>query len=88
MQKKEREEKTAELMKEKGPIWKLNADDDDIASISTNGAQNSSNGIKNGENPVPTLKDVIGTSLKYVGTYKNLDNTKQVVALIDDVIFA
>lgn len=87
VQKKEREEKIAELMKEKGPIWKLDSSDDDVASINTNAA-NGSNGIKNGENPAPSLKDVIGTSLKYVGTYKKLDNTKQVVALIDDVIIA
>lgn len=87
VQKKEREEKTAELMKEKGPIWKLDSNDDDVASLSTNGV-NGSNGTKNGENPAPALKDIIGTSLKYVGTYKKLDNTKQVVALIDDVILA
>lgn len=31
------------------------------------------------------IKDVIGRSLPYIGTYKNMDNQKQVVALIDDV---
>lgn len=81
VQKKEREEKISQLMKEKGPIWKLDSNDDDIPN-STNGT----NGTKNGINPAPALKDVIGASLKYVGTYKKLDNKKQVVALIDDVI--
>lgn len=33
----------------------------------------------------PKIKDVIGASLKHVSNYKNLDNTKQVVALINDV---
>lgn len=30
------------------------------------------------------LSDVIGQSLKHIGTYKDLDQKKQVVALIDD----
>ncbi len=34
---------------------------------------------------IPKIKDIIGTSLKYIGPYKNLDNKKQVVALINDV---
>lgn len=34
--------------------------------------------------PVPTVKDVIGKSLPRIGPYSNLDNTKQVVALIND----
>lgn len=66
-------------MKEKGPIWKL----DDTESAINNGSNGAANGSK--INPAPKLKDVIGSSLKYVGTYKNLDNKKQVVALIDDV---
>ncbi|CAH0547960.1 unnamed protein product [Brassicogethes aeneus] len=32
----------------------------------------------------PSIKDVIGRSLPQIGAYKKLDNTKQVVALIDD----
>ena len=72
-------------MKEKGPIWKLNANDDDIPATNSNGVNNT-NGTKNGYNAAPALKDVIGASLKYVGAYKKLDNKKQVVALIDDVI--
>lgn len=72
-------------MKEKGPIWKLNANDDDLPAATSNGVNNT-NGTKNGYNPAPALRDVIGASLKYVGAYKKLDNKKQVVALIDDVI--
>lgn len=37
--------------------------------------------------PVPSIKDVIGKSLPHIGTYVQLDNKKQVVALIDDVRF-
>lgn len=37
--------------------------------------------------PVPSIKDVIGKSLNHIGTYVQLDNKKQVVALIDDVRF-
>lgn len=78
IQKKERAEKISMLMKEKGPIWKLDSNE--------NGASaNGTNGIKNGFKQVPKLNDVIGVSLKHVGAYKKLDNKKQVVALIDDV---
>lgn len=71
-------------MSEKGPIWKLDGNDD--MEIGSNGNTSSKNGSTiAGINPAPKLKDVIGSSLKYVGTYKNLDNKKQVVALIDDV---
>uniref|UniRef100_S4NXU2 dihydropyrimidine dehydrogenase (NADP(+)) n=4 Tax=Pararge aegeria TaxID=116150 RepID=S4NXU2_9NEOP len=38
----------------------------------------------NGYATVPRIKDVLGEALPRIGTYKNLDNTKQVVALIDD----
>ncbi|XP_076247670.1 dihydropyrimidine dehydrogenase su(r) isoform X1 [Calliopsis andreniformis] len=34
--------------------------------------------------PIPSLKDVIGKALSHIGAYKELDNQKQVVALIDD----
>lgn len=47
------------------------------------------NGVANGheevKGSVPRIKDVLGEALPRVGTYKHLDNTKQVVALIDDV---
>jgi len=35
--------------------------------------------------PIPTVKDMIGKALPHIGSYKELDNRKQVVALIDDV---
>lgn len=35
---------------------------------------------------VPKIENVIGASLPHIGAYKKLDNTKQVVALINDVI--
>lgn len=35
--------------------------------------------------PIPKIQDVIGRALPKIGAYKKLDNTKQVVALIDDV---
>lgn len=86
IQKKERDEKVAQLMKEKGPIWKLDANDDDnLRKNGTTGVY-PTNATNKSHSPAPALKDVIGASLKYVGTYKKLDNTKQVVALIDDVI--
>lgn len=34
---------------------------------------------------IPSVRDVIGRALPRIGAYKELDNTKQVVALIDDV---
>ena len=33
----------------------------------------------------PKINDIIGNALPRIGPYKKLDNTKQVVALIDDV---
>lgn len=35
--------------------------------------------------PIPTVKDVIGKALIHIGNYRDLDNKKQVIALIDDV---
>lgn len=35
--------------------------------------------------PIPGIKDVIGKALDNISSYKELDNKKQVVALIDDV---
>ncbi|XP_050345851.1 dihydropyrimidine dehydrogenase [NADP(+)] [Nymphalis io] len=40
--------------------------------------------IVNGNVNVPRIQDVLGEALPRIGTYKQLDNTKQVVALIDD----
>lgn len=39
----------------------------------------------NGHTEVPKIKDLLGEALPRIGTYKHLDNAKQVVALIDDV---
>lgn len=54
--------------------------------------ENQSSSVTNGSksdshNPAPTIKDIVGLSLPHIGTYKKLDNSKQVVALIDDVSF-
>ncbi|XP_030758990.1 dihydropyrimidine dehydrogenase [NADP(+)] isoform X2 [Sitophilus oryzae] len=37
-----------------------------------------------GEKKVVKVSDVVGRALKYIGAYKQLNNTQQVVALIDD----
>lgn len=37
---------------------------------------------KEGYNGIPTLKNIIGRALPRIGRYKQLDNTKEVVALI------
>ncbi|XP_017767317.1 PREDICTED: dihydropyrimidine dehydrogenase [NADP(+)] [Eufriesea mexicana] len=34
--------------------------------------------------PIPTIKDVVGKALNYIGTFKDLNNKEQVIALIDD----
>ncbi|KAJ7332492.1 hypothetical protein JRQ81_014672 [Phrynocephalus forsythii] len=34
--------------------------------------------------PIPAVKDIIGKALRYIGTYGELSNTEQVVALIDE----
>ncbi|XP_045772205.1 dihydropyrimidine dehydrogenase [NADP(+)] [Maniola jurtina] len=39
---------------------------------------------ENGYATVPRIKDILGEALPRIGAYKKLDNTKQVVALIDD----
>ncbi|KAJ8924809.1 hypothetical protein NQ315_000963 [Exocentrus adspersus] len=47
----------------------------------------SSESFSNGagaDKKIPTVRDVIGRALPRIGAYKQLDNTKQVVALIDD----
>lgn len=38
-------------------------------------------------NVVPKISNIIGRALPRIGPYKKLDNTKQVVALIDDVMY-
>lgn len=78
--KEKRDEKLSKLFKEKGPIWKIDSSDNDDTSNGFNG-----NGYSGQSKKAPSVKDITGISLPYIGTYKKLDNTKQVVALIDDV---
>lgn len=55
----------------------------EVISIGENGDRQV---IDNNANVEPLkIKDVIGRALPRIGAYKKLDNTKQVVALIDDV---
>lgn len=68
--KEKRDEVTSKMLTTNGPMWNKN----DI----TNGTSNSNS------KPAPSVKDIIGLSLPHIGTYKKLDNEKQVVALIDD----
>lgn len=75
---KEREEMLSKLRKEKGPLWKIVSDDADI------NPQNGGHAFQ----PVPKVRDIIGRALPHIGTYKNLDNKQQKVALIDDVSFS
>lgn len=77
------------MMSTEGPMWnKSTFECVCVASITTKFftfADNLSNGTPNLRlNPPPSVKDIIGLSLPYIGTYKKLDNVKQVVALIDD----
>lgn len=74
---KEREEKLAKLREEKGPIWKIDGSDDTDMKPQANGAH--------APQAAPKVKDIIGRALPHIGTYKNLDNKQQKVALIDDV---
>lgn len=37
--------------------------------------------------PIPSVKDVIGKAIIHISSFKELDNRKQVVALIDDVCY-
>uniref|UniRef100_A0A182Y4Z6 Dihydropyrimidine dehydrogenase [NADP(+)] n=1 Tax=Anopheles stephensi TaxID=30069 RepID=A0A182Y4Z6_ANOST len=79
--KKQREEKLAQLRLQHGPLW----------DPSSNDAVNGTNGHSAPITPdtpssvsVPSVQDVLGAALPRIGDYKKLDNTKQVVALIDD----
>lgn len=85
VQKEQRDELVAQIFKDKGPLWKLDSSDD-VSNNETNGI-NSTNGANVGHQtkPAPSVKDITGISLQYIGAYKKLDNAKQVVALIDDV---
>lgn len=61
----------------KGPL-KLNADGDVEMQLPSGGAAGRDSA------PAPSVQDIIGLSLPHIGTYKQMDNQKQVVALIDD----
>ena len=37
--------------------------------------------------PVPRVQDVVGAAVANIGSYKSLDNSAQVVALVDEVSF-
>lgn len=75
---KQREEQMHKLRVEKGALWDPFADDDDDL-VKVNGH------CSNGVGRVPTVQNVIGAAVSKVTPYKQLDNKKQVVALIDDV---
>lgn len=78
VQKQERDDRTSQLFKKNGPLWKL---DSSIDADVTQAVHEPNTTIK----PAPSVKDITGLSLPYIGSYKKLDNVKQVVALIDDV---
>lgn len=82
VQKEKRDEEVSKLFKANGPFWKLDSTDD-VSANGTNGSNGHSEVPKT--KAAPTVKDITGISLPYIGTYKKLDNIKQVVALIDDV---
>lgn len=86
VQKEKRDEEVSKLFKANGPFWKLDSTDD-VSATSANGTNgtNGANGHSGVPKAAPTVKDITGISLPYIGTYKKLDNIKQVVALIDDV---
>ncbi|GBP19975.1 Dihydropyrimidine dehydrogenase [Eumeta japonica] len=53
--------------------------------LATNGVANKyTNGLTNGVSKVPCIEDIRSEALARVGTYKHLDNSKQVVAIIND----
>lgn len=64
-----REKKIAELKEKTNPL--------DANFVSTRPVQETLS-------PAPAIKDIIGKSLSYIGTFKELNNRQQVVALIDD----
>ncbi|XP_053667382.1 dihydropyrimidine dehydrogenase [NADP(+)] [Anopheles marshallii] len=78
--KKQREDKLAQLRVQHGPLW------DPCSEEALNGTNGHGTGTADtsATNSVPRVQDVLGTALPRIGDYKKLDNTKQVVALIDD----
>lgn len=74
---KQREEQLRKIHLNTNPL----AEESEIA----NGVGNN-NGFCDNTVQIPRINDIIGLALPKIGAYKQLDNTKQVVALIDDVI--
>ena len=72
-----RDEKLIKLRLQNGPLWNAGFHND-FKTIETNVRDS-------GINRSPAVKDIIGKALPQIVTYKQLDNKKQVVALIDDV---
>uniref|UniRef100_A0A1B0D4C8 Dihydropyrimidine dehydrogenase [NADP(+)] n=1 Tax=Phlebotomus papatasi TaxID=29031 RepID=A0A1B0D4C8_PHLPP len=72
---KKREEIIHKLRQSNGPFWDDSTEQ--IRSFAENGGSVNLSAI-------PKVNDVIGEALDKIGPYKKLDNTKQVVALIDD----
>uniref|UniRef100_A0A1B0CRF4 Dihydropyrimidine dehydrogenase [NADP(+)] n=1 Tax=Lutzomyia longipalpis TaxID=7200 RepID=A0A1B0CRF4_LUTLO len=71
-----REKILHEMRLKNGPMWGTTEGDDNATKSSNENGTNGAN--------VPTVKSIIGEALDKIGPYKKLDNTKQVVALIDD----
>lgn len=74
-----REQIMSGLRIEKGALW----DPFDLKE-EANGDMNG-NHCANGGSKLPTVQDVVGAAIDKITNYKQLDNRKQVVALIDDV---
>lgn len=73
---KKRQEKIKELRLENGPLW------DPVKNVVRDGEQKTV--FRENIRPAITIKDVIGAAVPKIGSYKQLDNKQQVVALIDD----
>ncbi|XP_035790818.1 dihydropyrimidine dehydrogenase [NADP(+)]-like [Anopheles albimanus] len=74
--KRRREAEVAKLRQEHGPLWEpsTTSEEQSPRTVITNGTPKDA----------PRIQDVLGAALPRIGDYKRLDNTKQVVALIDD----
>lgn len=59
-----------------------------VPAVDIQNGVNNGTDLKSGPAKIPKVNDVIGKALPKIGAYKQLDNKKQVVALIDDVSFA
>ncbi|KAJ8957488.1 hypothetical protein NQ318_020514 [Aromia moschata] len=73
---KKREEQLSKLYK---PCKENGGSDGHISNQNNDVDTNNVNGGQ-----IPKVKDIVGRALPRIGAYKKLDNTKQVIALIDD----